>query len=808
MLKRLIFVLVFFCSMICCVHAQTETAVSDAIPWSGWWWPETSGGLATGQGYRDHPAPLEKYDLLTSNVQQGPATQFYLQHNYDPSAPSWFGLCDSWAAASILEPIDFAVSTVQNLYFYIGDKKGLLTLAHELDNTGGHSQAMDSPLVLHEWLQRYIRDGKKAFYADLEPGIQSWNYPIYKYHMDITDFTTESYVICTVYYANDMVDPDFSGTQELSQTYYYTLFKDGNGYSGGAWGMQSSYDHPENLVLPEKRVAKNPYLDYPTIKMIAQSKDDGVESDLPVSLNPGMYNLVLMNLDHYILNADASDSVYLVMERLDTTDEVMRISIKDALGENIYTGMVSGESKMPLDYGQPPYEVIVTKDSYDTPGIYRLTYDIKKQFEYIRPKAQKGYGWGGYALVNATGSEIKNITLSGYTQTGDALDSYLGPFSLAPFAKKTILSSDFPFRNQIEKQDFYGIKIHSPETIRMVNMSGLYGTNMALFPVQKTGKKLIISANPNYGDYAIKKSWGIYNPSARTATISMRLFSRDGNLEENIELYFGPKEIKHFDQFTSPFKTHTDNGWVSIESEQEISGYEEWLSNRSDSNEVLPALISGKEFYVPNPSTSGEWSTQLSLINTADTDAIVSVSLINNLSDDITTLLPLSAYEAFETDVKTLFPGVSDDLISSGILKIGSENEIAGYYKYIVSSQKDFISIPFTDADDMKMVQTIPHVASSSTWWTGVSLCNIGDQSSVLKIIPYDDAGNPLAEGVVRLTLEKNEKYTNLVAGIFANNPDLTISHLVISVEQGSPVFGTYGYGSSDMKMLAGSKLN
>ena len=808
MLKRLILGLIFFCSMSCCVQAQTETAVSDAIPWSGWWWPERSGGLATGKGYRGSPAPLEKFDLLTSNVLQGPATRFYLENNYDPLALSWFGLCDSWAAASILEPIDFAVSTVQNLYFHIGDKKGLLTLAHELDNTAGHSQTMDSPLVLHEWLQRYIRDEKKAFYADLDSGIESWNYPVYKYHMDISDFGTEVYVVCTIYYADDMVDPDYSGTQALSKIYYYTLFKDGNTYSGGEWGMQSSYDHPQNLVLPETRVAKNPYLDYPTIQQIAQSKDDEVESDLPVSLNPGMYNLVLMNQDHYILNAEASDTVYLVLERVDTTDEIMRVSIKDDQGEEIYTGTVSGESKISLDDGQPPYDIKVTKDGYDTPGLYRLTYDIKKQFEYIRPKAQKGYGWGGYALVNATGSEIKNIILSGYTQTGEALDSYLGPFSLDAFAKKIILSADFPFRNQIEKQDFYGIKIHSPETIRMVNLSGLYGQNMESFPVQKMSKKLIISANPNYFDFGIIKSWGIYNPSARAAAFSMTLFSKDGNLEEKIEQDFAPKEIKHFDQYTSPFKTYPENGWISVESDQEFSGYEEWLSNRNDANEVLPALIPGKQFYVPNPAITGGWNTQLSLINTADADTVVSVTLINKLSDDIKTRVTLSAHAALETDIKTLFPDLSDDLVLSGILKIGSENEIAGYYKYVIASQKDFISIPFTDAGDMKMVQTIPHVASNNLWWTGVSLCNVGDLSSVLKIIPYDDTGKPLTEGIIRLTLEKNERYTNLVSQLFVNNPGLIISHLVISVEQGSPVFGTYGYGSSDMKMLAGSKLN
>ncbi len=78
-------VLLFFGT--CFFWADTvcaEIYEADTIPWSGYWWPARSGGLATGKGYNGHPAPLEKYELLTAGESGGPLVHWYLDYYYTP----------------------------------------------------------------------------------------------------------------------------------------------------------------------------------------------------------------------------------------------------------------------------------------------------------------------------------------------------------------------------------------------------------------------------------------------------------------------------------------------------------------------------------------------------------------------------------------------------------------------------------------------------------------------------------------------------------------------------------------------------
>ena len=145
--------------------AYAETREATYRPWSGYWWPYTQGGLGTGLDYRGRPAPLEKYNLLTTGVTAGTALTEYLAAHYDPNAPGWYGLCAYWARAACYEHIDILPSSENNLIFRVGDKKGLLTLAH--NNDIGELGDGVHPEVFHFWLLNYIKDQRKAFVADL-----------------------------------------------------------------------------------------------------------------------------------------------------------------------------------------------------------------------------------------------------------------------------------------------------------------------------------------------------------------------------------------------------------------------------------------------------------------------------------------------------------------------------------------------------------------------------------------------------------------------------------------------------------------
>ncbi|WP_321491614.1 hypothetical protein [uncultured Desulfobacter sp.] len=803
--------LVAVCALVMLVavpHLNAEEVSGEATdtPWSGWWWPSYRGGLVTGVGYRGSPAPLEKYDLITSNVKRGPASNYYLTYNYDPDAETWVGLCDAWSAAAIMEPIDFVPSTVNNLLFRIGDKKGLLTLAYELSYQSDEYETVDSPLVLHNWLLNYIGEKSLAFYAEIDPSDEAWNYPVYKYLMDIDDFGDEEYVTCTIWYADDQVAPDYSGTKEVQKTYYYTLVKSGSEYVSSSWDSQNSYDHPTYVLRPESYNIKNPYLDYDTIKEMAVSSDDLAESDLPVSLNPGFYNMILLNEDIYLLGEKEGELITINLERIDDTDETIQYSITDSDGTLLSQGDLDTDVSLTVNSGVPPYELVFSKDSYDLPGIYTLTYDIKKGFEFVRAKAQKGYGWGGYALVNASDEEVSNIMISGYASDGSPVDTYLGPFTLGPGKKYVILSDDFPFRNQMEKDDFYGIKIHAPEAISIVNLSGEYEEQMASFQGDVFDTQLVVPESPCTSDYSVIKSWGVYNPQGSDITAQFQLFSDSGEAVEDVSIALNSKEIDHFTRSSSPFDDNTASGWILINASAAVSVYEGWVSRSSDANEMIPGLIPGTEFYLPNPASDSIWSTQLTLINIEDETVVVSVQLLSSSYDPVTEVIELDSHAKIETDLAALFPGVTGGKLCAGFIKIEATGAIAGYYTYETTIAQDMIKLPLNAASDVTTALCLPHVASDSIWWTGMVLCNTGDAVSSVRFTPFDAQGNSLTDGVVK-NLEINGKSSYMIRDMFnvAIIPD--IAHIRIKVEQGSPVLGTYGYGSADMQMLTGAIL-
>ena len=288
--------------------SYAETYEAEYVSWSGYWWPFSDGGLSTGKDYRGHPAPLEKYELLVNNSTSGLSIGWYENNYYQLDAVSWGGLCPSWARAAAWENYEILPSSVDNIVFRVGDKKGLLTLCHDGDIyiTGDGSK----PEEFHLWLLQYIKDEKRAFTADLSTGEEIWFYPIYRYDMQTTGGTTRQSVYVTVYYAADDVDPDYIGTKEMVRQYTYTLDLNTAGdIIDGEWTGSSIDHHPEIMKFPISAKAKCPYLDCDEIREIAKSRDDYLELDdnAPVSLDPGTYHLVLLDSDAYILNGSPGD---------------------------------------------------------------------------------------------------------------------------------------------------------------------------------------------------------------------------------------------------------------------------------------------------------------------------------------------------------------------------------------------------------------------------------------------------------------------------------------------------------------------
>ena len=782
--------------------AATDSAEADFTPWSGYWWPSGSGGLATGIDYRGHPAPIEKYELLKDGSYPGPATQWSLVNNYKPGAPSWYGLCHAWAAASVYEHIEFYPSSIENIIFYVGDKKGLLTVCHQTDvciRENSHP-----PEVFHWWLLHYIKDNGVDFYAELEPGVQVWNYPVFKYEMEALDNGDQLSVTCQIWYADDMVDPDIQGTKVLSNTYTYTLYRTGDEITGGEWTGASVYNHPQQLVLPVSPGTNNPYLDYDFIRSIATSRDDYLESDQPVELNPGGYNLILLNEDVYAIPCDLGDMVLLGIEKVDDFEEGIQVMITDGEDSQVFFEVVDTRQEIDFTAGSPPYTLILSRDDYGGGGVYRLEYDLKKAFEFASMKIQKGFGWGGFAITNGHDAACESIYVVGYTQDGQPMETYVGPFSLLPGEKITFFTSDFDIR-VAERNELYGVKILAPFDLGVVSLFGYFERNMSCYTGMEGISRFVIPDTCTWWDFSRSVSWGVYNPMTLDSSIHLSLFSPEGELSDEVNFIIPANQAQHYNSTGSPFTEDMDGGWILIEAVDgsRLTGYVEWLVDGVSKAEVLPPLKPGNDFFVPHVISSTFWGMKLTVINVSDSINQVTFRLVSGGTID-EVQISLNPREKRVLDIEEIFPAVDQESFNASALFVHASDEIAGFYTFETPS--DDVYYPLMSDDNVMQELILPHVASNEYWWTGINLFNPSTEAVEVSLLPYDNNGDLMGDYVVDSVIEANQKDVFTVADLFGTIGQ-EISFLKIRVSSGPGLAGVFGYGNTDCSMLSGGVM-
>ncbi len=779
--------------------AETDSAEADFTPWSGYWWPDKYGGLGTGIFYNGHPAPLEKYELLKDGAYPGPATRWYLNNRYDPDAPSWYGLCEAWSAASVFEKIEFFPSVINNIYFYVGDKKGLLTACHQTDvSVKANSHP---PEVFHLWLLRYIKDQKTAFYGDLDGGLEVWNYPIFKYEMETNRAGSTMSVKCKIWYADDLVRPDYVGTKVKTATYTYILYLSGEEITGGQWTGSSVADHPEILALPMEQASGNPYLDYEFIRKIAVSKDDELESDEPSELKPGRYNLILLNRDDYFIPAIPGDDISLKIKKPDNSYGPIEISITDIDGNVIYSEQVTDTKEVKWTAESSKYNISVSKESYKDAGFYSILCDIKRKFEFSDINMPKVYGWGGFAITNSTDKAIDGIYLVGIASDGSPIETYEGPFSLSPFEKKIILVSDIDMR-VIDKNDFKGIKIIGDKKLDILDLTGKFDGNLSCFTSYEN-QCFVIPDMSVWWNNRKNISWGIYNNNMENEHIKMIQYSMDGSSFEESFLSLGYNEVKHFNTNNSPFSIIENNGWVLVENSNEkpLRGYIQWNEEGFVKSEKIYPLVPERKFFIPHVEDGDYWDLNITLINTKDNPNRVFMRIING-NTEYEAQIDFNPKEKKVLNPSLFFEEAGPDIFNKSAMEIVADGDMAGYYSYI--SANDYANFPLLTTKDIKKEFVVPHVASDSFWWTAVNFFNPYDEDVMINILPYDYNGNLMEDIVIDARrIKARTKDVFLMWGLFGERVK-DISFLKIEVNSGPGLLGIYCYGSMDTSMVSG----
>lgn len=790
-------------------------AQSTSVPWSGYWWPFMYGGLGTGIDYRGRPAPLEKYNLLTTGVTSGEALTQYLNAFYDPNAPAWYGLCAYWARAACYEHINIFPSSEQNIIFRVGDKKGLLTLIHngDLVETDDGSR----PEVFHYWLLHYIGDLQKAFVADLAAGTEVWSYPVYRYEMRSSISGSTQSVETTVYYADDFVSPDFMGTQVRSTAYTYDLFLNGAGaITGGQWTGNSVADHPELLNYPMAIGSGFPGLNYQEIVRLARSMDDPLENqgNAAAEIAPGTYQLVLLNEDTYTVNARPGDTFSLRIEKQAGSWKDMEAVVTDGNGNELVRKIIT--SGVPLDDTitavTAPYTIRLTQDDYTAdPNIYTLALDLSRAFSQEVPYIPKSGDWSGFTLTNAGETAVDGVTLTSGDGEGAPIQTLLGPLRLEPGEKRRFFFSDFPIpMHELIETERLTLAADGP--VELLNLIGSANSFLATFVQQESrASRLILPDTAAPMTPKVRLFSGVRNEGFEDAQVRLRLYSATGILQKEVTETIAGRGYLSIKPGSYPFYDMPASGWIDVQGNTDsvLSGFQ-YLSNTSGVETLFALPMRGAEKkIVPHVAAPGSWITRVTLINPNNSENSVRFHLAlagADRSGDYN--IVLAPREKRVVEVQDLFAKPAGDPLYHSALEITGLYPLAGYYTYNVPGRTDNASYPLLDENAFKNVLHLPHYAGNSYWWTGVVICNPLTVAQMVRMEPYDLNGNLMADRVQTLNLNAGAYEVFDVKARFGQAAS-TLSFMVFRTENASgAIGGFYLYGNHKNKnILSGSNM-
>lgn len=230
----------------------------------------------------------------------------------------WWGLCHSWAPASMLEPEPLHAVTYQGVRFEVSDIKALLITLYDSTDAlmlGGRCNAKEiehdatgratdddcqdvNPGALHVILTNFLGLHDNALVEDRTANYEVWNQPLVGYNItrqdkvdvaranacigatgDSYSFNDQAVELFEVEMTTDYLTEGSASTEPLGQdgyirhdSYHYILEVDARGkVIGGEYCGSSKNAHPDFLWAPTRLGSswgRNPYVDYEKVQTL------------------------------------------------------------------------------------------------------------------------------------------------------------------------------------------------------------------------------------------------------------------------------------------------------------------------------------------------------------------------------------------------------------------------------------------------------------------------------------------------------------------------------------------------------------
>lgn len=169
--------------------------VADPVPWIGYWWPYTEDGIADDSYDKDKMGPSDKLDKALGNSNW--VTGWEMRNHGTARNPAdWWGHCNGWATAAIMEPEPRKARTVNGVTFEVRDRKAILSeywlqsgadfIGSRVWNSGDTTSAAFWDVVPAQYylaMTNILGRHRRSMIVDRYTGAEVWNQPMVAYEM-------------------------------------------------------------------------------------------------------------------------------------------------------------------------------------------------------------------------------------------------------------------------------------------------------------------------------------------------------------------------------------------------------------------------------------------------------------------------------------------------------------------------------------------------------------------------------------------------------------------------------------------------
>lgn len=194
-----------------------------------------------------------------------------------------------------------------------------------------------------------------------------------------------------------------------------------------------------------------------------------------------------------------------------------------------------------------------------------------------------------------------------------------------------------------------------------------------------------------------------------------------------------------------------------------------------------------EKMYFPHVASGGEWETEIAIINTSECQAINgALKPFNGEGEEVSENMEICIQPGARRQI-TVGSEFSDaDQIRYFVFE-SDLSSLAGYTKFYTEGRYR-VAVPATNDINTENIH-ISHIASDTSWWTGISLINTTEDTKYL-VVEFDNGASKF------LTLAGHAHTAFTIKSLFNENPQPDVHSAVI--ENGDGVIGLELFSSNN----------